>query len=281
MVVEYLVSEYGIDKLLQILTDLGVGMPINDALRRVTGSLAEFDAQFAEYLRAEAEGLAPELDWEKPPSDPSTPLADVLSWAEARDDNFYALQMQAARLMRDQRWEAAQAPLEKLIAAYPEYVEPDNAYELLARCHRQLGETREEQAVLKRLAERDDDCLSAYLRLAELAVEVRDWPAAAGYAKSALAVNPLLRSAHAVLAEASASLEHREEAIRSYNALLGFEATDVAETHFRLARLLRDSGDNDAAKRHLLDAIEAAPRYRAALDLLLELNDADTGDSSR
>jgi hypothetical protein len=45
---------------------------------------------------------------------------------------------------------------------------------------------------------------------------------------------------------------------------------DPAEVHFRLARLLDASGD-PAARRHVLKSLEAAPRYRAAQQLLLKL----------
>ncbi len=273
MVVEYLISEHGLEKLLQVLTDLGVGMPINDALRRVTGSLEQLDEEFAKYLVAKANSLAPDLDWEKPPADPSRSLDEMLIWIDAHDDNFYALQARAKRLMREAKWSEAKEPLERLLAAYPENVETDNAYTLLARCHAALGETDEQQERLSQLTERDDDCLDAYLQLIRFAEQAEDWPALAKYARQALAVNPLLRTAHSALAEASSALNHPQEAIRSYNALLRFEATDMAEVHFRLARLLQQTGEFPMAKRHVLEAIEAAPRYRAALKLLLELND--------
>ncbi len=275
MVVEYLIEQHGLEKLLRVLTDLGVGMPINDALRRVTGSLEELDDQFAEYLRAEAEALAPGLDWEQPPADPTLPLPELQAWIESHDDNFYALKIQSQRLMRERKWREAQAPLQRLIEAYPGYVEAGNAYEQLARCYAELGETSEQQAVLKQLAELDDDCLEAYLQLIKFAKEAADWPAMAEYAQRALAVNPLLRSAHQALAEASTALDRPQEAIRSYNALLSFDAADVADVHFRLAQLLQETEDLPAAKRHVLEAIETAPRYRAALELLLELSDAD------
>jgi len=41
--------------------------------------------------------------------------------------------------------------------------------------------------------------------------------------------------------------------------------------HFRLARLLRQRSD-PAAKRHALQALEEAPRFRDAHRLLLEIN---------
>lgn len=278
-VVEYLIQQHGLDELLRVLTDLGIGMPINDVLRRITGSLEEFEEEFAEYLRAEANALAPDLDWGKPPADPSQSLDEKLAWIEAHDDNFYALQARARRLMREEKWSEAKNPLNRLLDAYPEYVEPDNAYMLLALCHAELGETAEQQERLFQLAERDDDCLEAYLELIRFAEQEEDWPAMAEYARRALAVNPLLRTAHRALAEASAALDHPQEAIRSYNALLHFEATDAAEVHYRLAQLLQQTDNLLAAKRHVLEAIETAPRYRDALKLLLELNDA-LGDTA-
>jgi hypothetical protein len=46
---------------------------------------------------------------------------------------------------------------------------------------------------------------------------------------------------------------------------------DLADTHFRLARQLRRLGDQAAAKRQTLEALEEAPRFRDAQRLLLEL----------
>jgi hypothetical protein len=46
---------------------------------------------------------------------------------------------------------------------------------------------------------------------------------------------------------------------------------DPAEAHYRLARLLHQAGD-PAAKRHVLQALEEAPRFREAHRLLLEIS---------
>jgi hypothetical protein len=54
--------------------------------------------------------------------------------------------------------------------------------------------------------------------------------------------------------------------------LLLLDPPDPAETNFHLAQLLHRAGDA-AAKRHLLLALEEAPRFREALRLLLEMND--------
>jgi len=50
---------------------------------------------------------------------------------------------------------------------------------------------------------------------------------------------------------------------------------DPAETHYQLARLLHEEG-NSEARREVVIALEEAPSYRKALQLLLEV----AGDDS-
>ena len=49
------------------------------------------------------------------------------------------------------------------------------------------------------------------------------------------------------------------------------EPADPAEVHYRLARLLHEAGDA-SAKRHVLMALEEAPRFQQALELLLKMD---------
>ena len=53
--------------------------------------------------------------------------------------------------------------------------------------------------------------------------------------------------------------------------LLAMQPDDPAEVSYRLALLLYRRGDRDEAKRHVLAALEEAPRCRAAHRLLLEI----------
>ena len=52
---------------------------------------------------------------------------------------------------------------------------------------------------------------------------------------------------------------------------------DKAVANFGIARALRSQGDLANSRRHLLDALETAPHYRPAQDLLLEM----VGDRSQ
>ena len=125
----------------------------------------------------------------------------------------------------------------------------------------------------KKLAGRDADAVPAYLRLMEIGEEAGDWEGVARNARRMLAVNPLVRGAASLFGSGSGKTGH--VATRQFapiNALLLFDTTDPAETHFRLAQLLREAGERDAAKRHVLMALEDAPRFLAAHQLLLELD---------
>jgi hypothetical protein len=61
-----------------------------------------------------------------------------------------------------------------------------------------------------------------------------------------------------------------ERAIDAYQRLLRLDPADPVTVNYRLAKLLRDR-DNAAAKRHLLDALADAPRFREGHRLLLEI----------
>jgi uncharacterized protein HemY len=62
--------------------------------------------------------------------------------------------------------------------------------------------------------------------------------------------------------------------------MLLLDPPDPAGVHFSLARLLHKQRD-DAAKRHVLQALEEAPRFREAHRLLLEINrDKKDGSTS-
>jgi tetratricopeptide (TPR) repeat protein len=63
-----------------------------------------------------------------------------------------------------------------------------------------------------------------------------------------------------------------EGAIREYNALLAMAPLDRAASHFSLARAYRMAEKREEAKEQVLLSLEAAPSYRPAQRLLLELS---------
>jgi tetratricopeptide (TPR) repeat protein len=272
LVVEYLVDKYGLDMLRRVLVDLGAGMPINDSLNRYTGSLAALDAEFAKFAKQRAEAMAPEADWETPELPRRAPSQVLAEFVKEHPTNYRALGRLAEQLIAEKKFDEAKAPLEAMRKLYPEDASEGNPLKLLAAVHRELKETELERAALEKLAALSADDLKAFERLAELAAADGDQRAALKYARRMLAVNPLQRAPHRLLASAATASEDRATAIEAYRALLNLDPVDPAEIHYQLATLLENQGtDLPAARRHILQALEDAPRYRAAHQRLLAI----------
>jgi tetratricopeptide (TPR) repeat protein len=193
------------------------------------------------------------------------------AWAKDHPTNFWVMTRKVGDLIEDKRWSEAKPILRQLVDAYPDYVGPDSAYRMLAAAHHALGETNLEREVLEQFAARDDEAPDAYGRLMEMGVANKDWPSVETNALRYLAVNPLVPSPYRYLAQASEQTKNSKNGISAYRSLLELDPPDLAETHFRLAQLL-DRGGDPSARRHVLQALEEAPRYPAALQLLLEIN---------
>jgi tetratricopeptide (TPR) repeat protein len=220
---------------------------------------------------AAPDGAAPAVKPEAHPT-PAPAVATDSPKAAAADGqkNYWNLMEQAGRFVRDKNWEAAKAPLKTLIELYPNQTGSDNAYELLAAVYRGLKEPDPEREALAKWASLDAEATEAYLRLMELAETKKDWNAVVENAERFLGVNPLLPQPYRFLARASEELGDAPRAIDASRRLLLLDPPDPAETHFRLARLLRQRGD-PSARRQLLQALEEAPRFREAHRLLLEM----------
>ena len=263
LAVEFLAERFGLDAVKAILHDLGEGAEVNAAITTHTAPLDQIEKDFAAFAHDRAEKLAPQLDFRKPERGEE---------AEGPDsNNFFLLTRLAKKCLHDRKWQEARKPLQKLLEAYPAQTGPDNVYILLAEVHRQLNETNEERAVLSTLASLAADAVDTYSRLMELNTVCQEWSAVATNAERYLAVNPLAAQPYRCLAQASELLGNRDAAIQACRTLLLLDPPDPAGAHFQLARLLHQGGE-PGAKRHLLQALEEAPRFREGHRLLLEMN---------
>ncbi len=268
--------------------------------------MVKLEKDFEAFASDKADKLAPGLDWEKPEfaevqngargnrrgrggsvrMSPYRPGSNVVStatqllapteenwetWAKNHPTNFLALTHTVERLVERKQWAEAKPVLKRLIDAYPDFTGPDNPYVLLAAVHRSLGETNEERQVLARFAEKNAEATEAYLRLMQLATAAKDWQAVLLNAERYLAVNPMVAPPYRFLAQASEETGKNDSAIEAYQSLLQLDPPDPSEVHFRLATALHRTG-NPGARRQVLEALEDAPRYQAALQLLLKIN---------
>jgi tetratricopeptide (TPR) repeat protein len=272
LVVEWLVGNWGLEKMKALLADLARGVEINAALAAHFAPIEKLDADFAAHAIELAKNTGPKLDWTPPKPTDFASEKRLNEFITKNPDNFTALTERAKQLIGAKQWAEAKAPLQKLIELYPNQHDPDSAYAMLARVHRALQESDAEIAMLHKLIELNSDVVGAFERLMQIAAEHQDWPGVLANAERFAAVNPLSPVPHLFAAEAHEALGEKPAAIAEYRALLQLGPSDPAEIHFRLARLLHAVGD-DAARHEVLLALEDAPRFRAALQLLLEIDE--------
>jgi tetratricopeptide (TPR) repeat protein len=269
LVIEFLVEKYGMEKLQAILKDLGEGIEINKAIGARTAPIATIEKEFEEFAKNRAEKLAPGLDWTEPKGkDADKPDSE---WAKNHPTNYYVLLRDAKKKLSAKDWKGAKGPLEKLITLCPDNNGADSPYLLLAKAQRELKETEAEQKTLEKLAEIDSQALDAYKRLLELAESGKDWKGIRENGERYLAVNPLSPVPYKFLASAQEAAGNDRDAIRSYRVMLMMDPEDPSQVHYRLAKQLQKLGEPDA-KRQVLMALEEAPRFREAQQLLLEIN---------
>jgi tetratricopeptide (TPR) repeat protein len=276
LAVEFLVQRFGFDHLRSVLLDLRNGTEINAALAKNTEPLPELEKEFVKYAQERAEQLGPKLNWEKP--DPDLLLsaaADQLAiWERNHPDNFALLHLRATHLMEDEKWAEACVPLSRLVELYPEQKGADCAYRPLVAALRARQDTAAERSVLVQWAAVDDEAPDAYLRLMELAAAEKDWPTVKLNGERYLRVNPLIAAPYRYLAEAAMASGDVAGAALAWRTLLQLDPADPAEAHYQLAQLLHARGENLEAKRQVLCALEETPRFRAALQLLTEIEHA-------
>jgi tetratricopeptide (TPR) repeat protein len=140
--------------------------------------------------------------------------------------------------------------------------------------HRNLGDTRQEAQILATLARLSADAADAYSRLMEIGTEEKNWTQVAENGSRFLAVFPMLPAAYWRLGRAGEELGHEEPAIDAYRRLLLLDPADPVDVHYRLAKLLQKR-DPAGAKRHILEALADAPRFREGHRLLLAMPEGE------
>lgn len=264
LVVRFLIENHGFERLRSMLARLADGTEANTALREAYGPLDALDTAFADYAAGAAQAFAAGLSLAEP-ANPATRLLATLT------PNHYPTMLQRARtamLARD--WATARVELERLTDGDRYFPGDDSPHRLLARVYRELGDTGAERAVLDEIVRNEADALEPVVRLHELAEAQGEAAGVIAAAERWLAIQPLAEAPWRSLLAAHETGGSPAAAARAGTSLLALEPPDRAAIHHRIARQLRTI-DRAGARRHVLLALEEAPRFRAAHELLAEL----------
>ena len=291
LLVEYIVERYGFERLKTLILSFAGQVNIGDVFLEVFAvPLAEVEREFISWINHRVEMLDVDVDQS---------VSDIHSWFSAHSSgspmaseeqknvliealfqlvttsprNFYAHFQLGLIFYADGNLVGALDHLTIARELLPEYSDTPNPRQILAAIYEYIGDTqaltRELEALIRVKAYAYDACL----KLARAAQSVGDYDRIADYLEKAIALNPYDQGVHRLLAAAAMEQLDYETAIREYAVLLALDDTDPALANTNLAEAFLLHGQKAEAKRYALAALEIAPMFERAQDILLSTVD--------
>ena len=121
------------------------------------------------------------------------------------------------------------------------------------------------------LVKHDGDNLSALVRLADLRLARGDHAGALEALRLSFYVSPFGHAAHTRAGDLYLESKDPEAALSEFRAALALRPPNEAEANYNVARAYHALGRAAEAKRSVLRALEAAPSYEKAQELLLTI----------
>jgi len=262
LVFELIEREYGFDSIRRILAAYRDGAQTPAVFRTILGIEPEaFDRTFTAYLETRfARALSA--------------LRHGQDGNRADTTDFIAQLGLGKVLLSEGRPDDAVGPLRRAKALFPEYLGGDSPRWLLGQAYRAQGRLDEAAAELADLTARNAKHYPALQTLADIESERGNVAAAARALEALMFVYPYDIARHRGLADQARAAGDPATELRERRAVLALDPVDRSQALYHLARAYRDAGDLAAARRAVLEALERAPNYQDALDLLLDLRAA-------
>ena len=247
---DLIAGKWGFPKLLEMLRAYTAGKNTEQVVREGLGlSPADFDKLFEGFVKERTEKVVAsfETEWRKS-------METALKLAKAKK---LAELVEPARRARD---------------LYPDYTESGNAYELLAEAHLAAGDKAAAAQELDQYRRYGGKSPKALKQLASLYAELAQPARARAVLEQLLWIRPGDEELHVKLGLLLLDAGQARPAIREFQSALAVQPLDPAGSHYNLARAYHQLKDREKTREHLLSALEAAPGYRPAQKLLIEIN---------
>jgi tetratricopeptide (TPR) repeat protein len=165
---------------------------------------------------------------------------------------------------------------------YPEYIGAANPYELVAAADLAKGDKKAAEAVLTEYEKIGGEDPATLKKLASLEEELGQPKEAAATLDRINYIYPVHdEDLHRHLGDLWFAQANYPGAIREYTAVVALNPLDKAGANFKLAQAYYASGQKDKAEESVLAALEAAPGYRPAQKLLLEIEHPEQKDEPK
>jgi cellulose synthase operon protein C len=275
LVVSLLVERYGQEALRVMLRSFADGADFETALQKATKSgLADLQAAFDARLDQRYGALGRAL---RAPEGVVKPAAgNVAAWQAlaAQHRGSYLIQMAAGQALASAgAREPAMAAYEQAATLVPIAIGPDSPRARIADLAARSGDSRRALRELSSLVAADHTNIEAARQLAQLAKRLGDTAATALAYGRIVVIDPFDSSAHSALGRIAADRRETAVAVREFRAALAAGPVDPAPAHCDLAEALLLSGQKAEARKEVLAALEIAPTYARAQELLLKIVD--------
>jgi cellulose synthase operon protein C len=251
---DYIKSRWGADKLLDMVHSFAQVKTTPEVIRQDLGMKPEeFDKQF--------------LDW----------LDKDVGKTVANFDKWRTSVKELAQQAKNKNYDEVLKQGEEVRRLYPDYVYPANPYEFMAQADLAKGNKQAAMAILTDYEKMGGRNPGALKQLASLEEELGKPADAAATLDRLNYIYPVDEELHRHLGDLWFTQNNFKGAIREYTAVVALQPLDKATAQFNLARAYFAAGQKDMAEEHLLASLEAAPGFRPAQKLLLQLKDSNEG----
>ena len=248
LICEFIVKKFGQEKLTAMLAEYNRGADTAAAVRTALGlSTTDFDRQFNEYLHQDFNAI----------------LTGVKAWSEARSA--------AARAAKAKDWNGAIASAQRALKILPVDVEDGSPYLPLAEAQFAGGQDAAAVATLAAFWQHGGHDPQALARLANEYYKLDRKSDAAAVMQSINYVAPFDDAQHGRMGDWLLELNRPKEALTEYQVALALHPADAATANYRLARAYAALDNKKEARSAVLRALEIAPSFRPAQQLLLQL----------
>ena len=275
LVFDFIETRWGFAVIRDLLASYAEGKTTPVAMQTVLGTtMDELDDAFDVYFR---ERFATALAALPQGTLGNVPMEQIFAMVGKQFPNDYQVQMSAAAAAWNTRdMVRAEKFLLRALALFPEYAGEDSAYWYLAEIYLQRKDLENASRQLERMVAINADHYKAHVMLGGMLEVLGKKEKAAEMLDRAIYIYPYNPSLHEALAALYEEMQNWPLAARARESVLALAPVDMAEAHYRLAYALARAGDQQAARYQVLRALELAPGYSLALELLLELRAATT-----
>ena len=155
---------------------------------------------------------------------------------------------------------------------YPDYVGSESDYELIVEAYIGKNDKAAAIAELEKYRDVGGTNVETLTKLARLEQQSGKAEQAENTLKKLNYIYPEEEEIHQRLGSLLFDSGDAGAAVREYEAVLALKPSDSAESHYNLAKALQAAHRTAEAKDQVLTALEAAPDYRPAQQLLLKLS---------